>query len=81
MGEAMGATIRVVDPSGSPIEGVAVTVVSGTARYPELTLLSGTDGIVRISLLPGSYRVAAICGNRHVEADVAASGEIQIALS
>lgn len=77
----MGAIIRVVDPLGAPIEGAAVTVVSGTARYPELTLLSGTDGTVRISLPPGSYRVAAICGSRHVEADVAASGETQIALS
>lgn len=77
----MGAIIRVVDPSGTPVEGAAVTVVSGTAGYPEMTLLSEADGIVRMSLPAGTYRVAAICGDRHVEADVAASGETRIVLA
>ncbi len=76
----MAAVIRIVDQTGAPVEGAAVTVLSGTGSYPEMTLLSQSDGIVRMSLPRGTFRVAAIRGDQRAEADVAHTGETRIVL-
>ncbi len=76
----MAALIRIVDRAGAPVEGAAVTVVSGAGAYPEMTLLSQSDGSVRMSLPPGTFRVAALHGQRRAEADVSDTGETHIVL-
>ena len=52
-------TVRVLDARGHPVAGAFVTVVSGTAPTPEITLLTNAEGRVRLGLPPGTFTLQA----------------------
>lgn len=52
-------TVRVLDASGNPIAGAFVTIVSGTAPTPEITLLTDGSGRARLGLPPGTFTIQA----------------------
>ena len=51
--------VRVIDAQGNPLEGAFVTVISGSAPTPEITLLTDASGRVRLGLPPGTFTIQA----------------------
>jgi hypothetical protein len=62
------------------VEGAAITVLSGSGPYPELTLFSRADGLVQMSLPEGTFRIVAMHGNQRAVAEVSGNEETQIML-
>jgi Carboxypeptidase regulatory-like domain len=63
---------RVVDASDHPIPGAMVSVVWGTAPFPEIALLTDADGMFQLALPPGRFRLRAYAPD-------GASGDVEVA--
>jgi hypothetical protein len=50
---------RVVDDAGQAVAGAMVTIESGTALTPEITLITDSEGRFRLGLPPGRFRLRA----------------------
>lgn len=50
---------RVVDSSGHPVPGATVSVVWSTVPVPEMALVTDVNGVVRLNLPPGRFRLRA----------------------
>jgi hypothetical protein len=59
MTQAALRIVRVLDALGNPVAGAFVTVVSGTAPTPEITLLTNAEGRARLGLPPGTFTIRA----------------------
>lgn len=59
MTKAAPRSVRVLDGLGNPVAGAFVTVISGTAPTPEITLLTNAEGRARLGLPPGTFTLQA----------------------
>lgn len=59
LSKAAPRIVRVLDAGGSPVAGAFVTVVSGSAPTPEITLLTNAEGRARLGLPPGTFTIQA----------------------
>ncbi len=50
---------KVVDTVGRVVPGASVTIVGSSTAVPEIALLTGEDGCVRLALAAGCYRFKA----------------------
>ena len=77
-------TGRVVDAAGHAVAEAFVSVVSGTAAFPEIALVTELDGSFRVRLPAGRFRLRAdTADGRTGEADFSSEsgGEILIRVS
>lgn len=51
--------IRVADSSGNPIADALIAVEASDVPFPEISLISDSDGCVGLSFPAGIYRIAA----------------------
>lgn len=59
LSKAAPRTVRVLDAGGNPVAGAFVTVVSGSAPTPEITLLTNAEGRARLGLPSGTFTLQA----------------------
>ncbi len=68
-----GVRGRVLDPSGRPFEGAAVTAAStpgSTVSVPDIAAITGPDGRFEWALPPGRFRLTATRDGRSASVDV-----------
>ena len=51
--------VRVVDTTGAAVAGAIVAIEASTVPVPEIALVTDDDGIARLSLPPGKFRIGA----------------------
>jgi hypothetical protein len=71
MSDEKPVRFRIVDETGSPVEGAFVSVLRSTVAFPEIALVTDGNGIVQLSLPEGRYVIGAnATGERHGEVEV-----------
>jgi hypothetical protein len=72
MNEASAAIVRVVDKAGAPVAGALVSVAWSTVPFPEIALVTDSNGEVRMQLAEGEYQIVAHAADgRHGSIEVA----------
>ncbi len=70
MGAEKPVRLRVVDESGVAVKGAFISVLRSTVPFPEISLITGENGVVKTFLPYGKFVIGVDAPeNRHVEVE------------